>query len=99
LSFSVGDSRPWVTGSRSMNSSLAPVQYMVFLALFRMSYEITSIRKQSPAQISYLIQRDTPDEPINARQKEWADKAIQKYAAAQDKKWQRWNEAMFEKVN
>lgn len=30
-------------------------------------------------------------------QKEWADKAVKKYAEAQERKWQRWNEAMFER--
>ena len=30
-------------------------------------------------------------------QKEWAEKAVEKYAEAQERKWQRWNEAMFER--
>jgi len=30
-------------------------------------------------------------------QKEWAEKAVTRYAEAQEKKWRRWNEAMFER--
>ena len=30
------------------------------------------------------------------KQREWSEKAVQKYAEAQDKKWRHWNEAMFE---
>ena len=30
-------------------------------------------------------------------QKEWAEKAVKRYAEAQGKKWRRWNEAMFER--
>ena len=31
-----------------------------------------------------------------SQQKAWAEKAIQRYAASQEKKWRRWNEAMYE---
>jgi hypothetical protein len=30
-------------------------------------------------------------------QREWAEKAVRGYREAQDKKWRRWNEAMFER--
>jgi len=33
---------------------------------------------------------------VNPRQKEWTEKAIRKYAEAQEKQWRNWNEAMFE---
>jgi hypothetical protein len=36
-------------------------------------------------------------EAQNRLQKEWAEKAVIKYAEAQDRKWQRWNESMFER--
>ena len=39
-----------------------------------------------------------PDFPeILPWQRKASEKAVEKYAAAQDKKWQRWNEAMFER--
>ena len=31
-------------------------------------------------------------------QREWSEKAVRKYAEAQDKKWRHWNEAMFERT-
>jgi hypothetical protein len=40
---------------------------------------------------------DTPKQtPITSRQKEWSEKAVRRYAEAQEKKWRNWNEAMFE---
>jgi len=80
-----------------MNNSLAPVQWLIFLSLFRMSYEFSNAGKPSPSA-QYLIEKDIPGETLETRQQEWANKAVKRYAAAQDKKWERWNEAMFEKV-
>ncbi len=34
---------------------------------------------------------------LTPQQKEWAEKAVKRYAEAQDRKWRRWNEAMFER--
>jgi hypothetical protein len=34
--------------------------------------------------------------PINPQQKEWIEKAVRKYAEAQEKQWRNWNQAMFE---
>jgi hypothetical protein len=33
---------------------------------------------------------------VNPRQKEWAEKAVRRFAEAQEKQWRNWNEAMFE---
>jgi hypothetical protein len=35
---------------------------------------------------------------LDLQQKAWADKAVKRYAAAQEKKWRKWTEAMFEPV-
>ena len=80
-----------------MNDPLAPIRWLVFLALWRMSYEAANINRTSGTGTSYLIQRDPPQEIAGPRQKEWTEKAIKGYAAAQEKKWRRWNEAMFER--
>jgi hypothetical protein len=32
----------------------------------------------------------------NPRQKEWSEKAVRRFAEAQEKQWRNWNEAMFE---
>jgi len=63
-----------------------------------MSYEAANINIRGPTnQVQYLIQKDTSENTITPQQKAWSEKAVQKYTAAQDKKWQRWNEAMFER--
>ena len=33
---------------------------------------------------------------LTPRQKEWAEKAVKRYAATQEKKWRNWNQSMFE---
>ena len=79
-----------------MNSLFAPVQWLLFLALWRMSYETANIRSATPPGKSFLIQKDSKQENLPSMEKEWAEKAVKRYADAQEKKWQRWNEAMFE---
>ena len=40
---------------------------------------------------------DSPRQtPVNPRQKEWAEKAVRRFAEAQEKQWRNWNQAMFE---
>jgi hypothetical protein len=80
-----------------MNSWLAPTQWLLFLALWRMSYETANVNRSNASVKSYLVQRNPPEEATNPREKEWTEKALKGYAAAQEKKWQRWNEAMFER--
>ena len=79
-----------------MNSLFAPVQWLLFLALWRMSYEAANISGSSVPVTSFLVQSTFPEEAPKPVQKEWAEKAVKRYADAQEKKWQRWNEAMFE---
>jgi hypothetical protein len=81
-----------------MNNWLEIMRYLFFLTMYRMSYEAANAGREPPVR-SFLIEKDPLGPIITPRQREWSDKAIQKYAAAQGKKWQRWNEAMFEKVN
>ncbi|MBF4483168.1 hypothetical protein [Dehalococcoides mccartyi] len=80
-----------------MNNWFAPLQWLVFLALWRMSYETANINKPVNSEKSFLIEKTSPREACNPREKEWTEKAIKKYADAQEKKWQNWNEAMFER--
>ena len=65
--------------------------------MWRMSYEMANFHRSDAAGQSYLIERNPPEVAVNPRQQEWAEKAVRRYAAAQDKKWQRWNDAMFER--
>ena len=82
-----------------MNSWLDPVRWLLFLALWRMSYETANVNRPNASVKSYLVQRNSPEEADNPIQREWAKKAVSQYAAAQEKKWQRWNEAMFERLD
>ena len=80
-----------------MNSLFAPVQWLIFMMLWRMSYETANINSSKTSVQSYLIERDSPKAVVNPLEQEWAEKAVSNYAAAQGKKWRRWNEAMFER--
>ena len=75
----------------------------LFIALLCMGY---SLSRPTPAgnKEKYLLLTDTTES--NSQDQEWSglppwqkkasEKAIEKYAATQDKKWRKWNEAMFE---
>ena len=66
---------------------------LVMAALLRADFELRHpVQTQAEPLASYLL----VDSPDRSRQKEWAEKAVKQYAAAQDKKWRRWREAMFE---
>jgi hypothetical protein len=79
-----------------MNDWLAPMRWLLFLALFRLSYEAANIPGSTSQVKSFLVEGSPPPEEISPVEKEWAEKAVKKYADAQEKKWRRWNEAMFE---
>ena len=66
---------------------------MVMSALLRASYELTRPKLHNPGTGM------TPNtEGLTSQQREWAEKAVKRYADAQVKKWQNWNETMFETV-
>ena len=64
---------------------------MVMAALLRASYEMS---RPTPERTS-AVEFSPKTEPAS-KQKEWADKAVKRYAEAQEKKWRNWNDAMFE---
>ena len=81
-----------------MNSLVPMMRCLTFLALYRMSYEAANINIRGPTdQVQYLIEKDPFKGMVTPQQKAWSEKAVRKYSAAQEKKWQRWNEAMFER--
>ncbi|WP_324664282.1 hypothetical protein VLL09_04910 [Dehalococcoides mccartyi] len=76
---------------------------MVMAALLRYSYELSGPTSNSSKEIRLfadtLPNKEVPKPiSITPQQREWAEKAVNNYAQSQEKKWQRWNEAMFEKV-
>ena len=73
---------------------------VVMAALLRVSYELSRWR---------TVEQDGDANPLPAAvplpgqdmlpwQREASAKAIKRYAEAQEKKWRRWNEAMFETI-
>lgn len=67
---------------------------MVMAALLRLSHELA---RPGPSP-SLLREADPSPTDITPQQREWAEKSVSRYAAVQERKWRRWNEAMFEKV-
>ena len=74
---------------------------LVMVALLRASYELTgkpsSEAKVATYDASVIGGNPAVSTALTPRQKEWSEKAVQKYAEAQEKKWRRWNESMFER--
>ena len=80
-----------------MNSWMSGIYCLIFLGFWRMVYEAAN----AGVPASSLSVDSEPQafqfEGQTKLQKEWAEKAVKKYAEAQERKWQRWNEAMFER--
>jgi hypothetical protein len=67
---------------------------LMMATLLRLDYELNQ-----PQEI-YTDRFALPqpgNQSLAVRQKEWSEKAVKKYTEAQEKKWHRWNEAMFER--
>jgi len=74
---------------------------LVMGAMLRASYELTGQRNSEAEVTTYdtsvIGANPFAGTALTPQQKEWAEKAVQKYAEAQEKKWRRWNESMFER--
>ena len=74
---------------------------LVMGALLRTSYELTRQRNSEAEVATYATSvigaNPAAGTALTPQQKEWSEKAVQKYAEAQEKKWRRWNESMFER--
>ena len=76
---------------------------VVMASLLRASWELS--RQHSPKgeqgihKAMTVGSNPSASNPREAelRQREWAEKAVRGYREAQEKKWRRWNEAMFER--
>lgn len=75
---------------------------MVMAAMLRASYELSRSGSGLSEEAAVLADTCPVKEKIKpnitSQQREWAEKAAKNYAQAQEKKWQHWNEAMFEGV-
>jgi hypothetical protein len=78
------------------------MRVLMFIAFLSMGYALSQPQTASEKKEALLL-HDTSGPSQN---KEWAglmpwqkkasEKAIERYAGSQEKKWRRWNEAMFE---
>jgi len=76
----------------------------LFVAFLCMGYELSRPIPASKTKSDLLLPATTgnglPDQEwagLPPWQRKASEKAIEKYAATQEKKWRRWNDAMFEK--
>ena len=70
------------------------ISLLMMATLLRMDYELN----QPEDTYTDTFALPTLNRPVlNHQQKQWADKAVERYAEAQEKKWLRWNKAMFER--
>ena len=85
---------------------LYPVRVMIFITLLCIGYELSRpvpAKKMEPELLLAATAGESRSGEYNwgslpSWQKKASEKAIETYAATQEKKWQRWNKAMFEKV-
>ena len=80
---------------RATGDLFYPIRVMLFLSFLSMAYVIS--RPPAKNRGVELLSDNVISVSSNLMQREWAEKAVRKYEAAQEKKWKRWNEAMFER--
>ena len=92
-----------VSGTGNTGDMLYFMRVLLFIALLSMGYELSRPLTDNKKEQELLL-TDTAGPEQNTEwpgllpwQRKASDKAITRYAKAQGKKWQRWNEAMFER--
>lgn len=73
---------------------------LMMATLLRVVYELNRKETTQHSALEMLPQTaaDVNSEPdLTSQQRQWAEKAVKRYAEAQEKQWRRWNEAMFER--
>ena len=80
------------------------MRVLLFVAFLSMGYALSRPRTASHKEQDLLLTDTTglgsqgqEGTSLPPWQRKVSEKAIERYAAAQDKKWRRWNEAMFER--
>jgi hypothetical protein len=91
-----------------MNQSVGPVnpgdvfyltRVMLFITLLCTGYVLSQPNLDARKEEKLLLPDTTPEWPgILTWQKRASEKAVTRYAESQERKWQRWNEAMFERL-
>jgi len=81
---------------------LYSTRVMLFITMLCMGYELSrpipAVSKERELLLPATISpSDLEWEELPSWQRKASAKAIERYTAAQEKKWRRWNEAMFER--
>ena len=78
-------------------SFMSTLTLVVMAVLLRMVYELSRPNQRETSYLlSAIVDSNPPTAALTPLQKEWSEKAVKKYAEAQEKKWRKWNDAMFE---
>ena len=92
-----------IAGPVSTSDVFYLMRVLFFIALLTMGYELSRPLTDNKKEQDFLL-TDTTGLGQNTEwpglmpwQRKASEKAIEKYAGSQEKKWQRWNEAMFER--
>ncbi|MFA5378220.1 MAG: hypothetical protein WC455_20875 [Dehalococcoidia bacterium] len=81
---------------------LYPTRVMLFITLLCWGYELSrpipAVGEERELLLPATVSPSEPEwEGLPPWQRKASRKAIEKYTATQEKKWRRWNEAMFER--
>jgi len=89
-------------GTGNAGDFLYSTRVLLFIAFLSMGY-VLSRQKPAKEQDQLLLAVIEPDSQDKERaglppwQRKASEKAIERYAGSQEKKWRRWNESMFER--
>ena len=87
-----------VVGSGNAGDVLYFMRVMLFITLLSMGYVLSQPDPVARKEDGVLLPDTTPEWPgILPWQRKASERAVQKYAESQERKWRRWNEAMFER--
>ena len=76
------------------------MEMMMMTIMMRILCELKRPRSEASQEIALKAETQPIQEPpvptaLTPAQREWSDKAVKRYAKAQEKKWRKWDEAMF----
>ena len=76
-----------------------PLRVVMFIGLLMVGCVLSKPESSSVSDNNYLLPDTRPVKPkeLLPWQKKASEKATQRYAAAQEKMWNNWNDAMFER--
>ena len=83
---------------------LYSARVMLFIMLLCMGYElsrpVSTINKGKESMPGTTVESNSPNQDwggLPPWQRKASDRAVERYTSTQEKKWRRWNEAMFER--